>query len=97
MCLVVTLLYASVATVVVVYDCRQKLRVARLKDAEREASLARTAASLSSRTAASSAMKRQAVSGPDVRPRGAASGPASDRQTAVKFTDHSPPTNDISC
>lgn len=84
-CLVVTLLYATVATGLVVYDCRHRLQAARLKDAEREASLAHTAAVISAQTAASSAMKR-----------GAASGPASDRQ-AVRFTDDSLPTTDITC
>lgn len=76
-CLVVTLLYATVATAVVVYDCRHKLRAARLKEADRDASLAQTAAVISSQTASSSAMKRRA-----------ASGPVNDRQ-AVRFSDDS--------
>jgi len=76
-CLVVTLLYATLATAVVIYDCRHKLQAARLKEANREASLAQSAAVISSQTASSSAMKRRA-----------ASGPVNDGQ-AVRFSDNS--------
>jgi len=99
-CLVVTLLYATVATAVVVYDCRHKLRAARLKDEERQESLARTAAALKSRTATASAMKPTAgctvvaSRGPTVNGRQTAAGSGA----AVRFTDEgSPPSNDISC
>ena len=84
-CLAVTLLYATLATAVVVYDCRHKLREQRLKAAERDASLAHTAAIISSQTASSSAMKPHSRS------------TALNSRPAVRFTDSSTPQTDISC
>jgi len=86
-CLVVTLLYATVVTALVTYDCRHKLREKRLKESEREASLARSAAVISSQTAASSAMK----------PRTAAE--AGNGRQAVRFNDSSfqQSQTDIAC
>ena len=84
-CLVVTLIYATIATAIVVYDCRHKLREERLKDAEREASLARTTAVISSQTAAASAMRLRSVP------------TAANSRPSVRFTDSSMPNTDISC
>ena len=84
-CLAVTLLYATLATAVFVYDCRHKLKEKRLKEEEREASLAHSAAVISSQTAASSAMK----------PHTAAA--AAHNRPAVTFTDSSTLNTDITC
>lgn len=84
-CLAVTLLYAAVATAIVVYDCRHKLIKERQRAAEREATLAHAATVISSKTAASSAMK----------PRSSCAA-VNGRQT-VKFIDNSIPKTDISC
>lgn len=87
-CLTVTLLYALLATAVIVYDCRRKLREKREKAEEREAALAHRTAVISSQTAASSAMKpRTAVS---------VAAAASSRPT-VRFNSSSVQKPDISC
>jgi len=86
-CLTVTLLYASLATAVVVYDCRRKLRERREKEEEREASLAHRTAVISSQTAASSALK----------PRTAASTAAAQSRPTVRFNSSSLQNTDISC
>jgi len=84
-CLAVTLLYAALATAVVVYDCRHKLKEKRLKEDEREASLAHSAAVISSQTAASSAMKPRSVS------------TAANSRPTVRFNNNSVQNADISC
>ena len=84
-CLALTVLYATIATAIVVYDCRHKLKEERLKEEERQASLAHTAAVISSQTASTSAMK----------PRTAAA--AANSRPVVRFTDIAPPNTDISC
>jgi len=84
-CLALTVLYATIATAIIIYDCRHKLKEERLKEEERQASLAHTTAVISSQTATTSAMK----------PRTAAA--AANSRPAVRFTDISPPANDISC
>lgn len=86
-CLTVAVLYAAVATAMVVYDCLHKLREQRKKRAERDLSLAHSTAVIASQTAASSALK----------PRQSAAASAHDRTTAVRFTDNSLPTFDITC
>jgi len=84
-CLTVALLYALLATAVVVYDCRRKLKQKQLKEEEREASLAHTAAVISSQTAASSAMKPRSASA------------AANSRPTVRFTNNSAQNSDISC
>jgi len=84
-CLAVTLVYATIATAVVFYDCRHKLKEQRLKEEEREASLAHTAAVISSQTAAASAMKPRTAS------------EAANSRPTVRFNDSSIPQTDISC
>jgi len=104
-CLVVMLLYASAVTGVMVYDCRHKLRAARLKEADRQASLAHTANIISARTAVSSAMKppptcggSQATERQQMKPRSAVSAPVKTPAAAgVRFNDGSPPADDITC